>query len=232
MLITVECDLSKDQRQLLAYLKFISTGEDSPVLLWKLGVLCHSRWLILAVRTLALYCKTLEPSENLLTVVKFILFVYTPSWFKIKYKEHCQNGPKNLFIMMVRTQDMPANIRLVVEPVIQRNAFFALTDNLLAGMLADNDKSVHVKAVSIILEIRCNNLFDEVGDLEINRTLPTLNWQAQDYTNMINFEDLEPDQKLEPAIMRALTNSELNNLILKPFIIYEFNIIDLLYKIL
>ena len=26
MPITVECDLSKDQRQLLAYLKFISTG--------------------------------------------------------------------------------------------------------------------------------------------------------------------------------------------------------------
>ena len=222
MPIEIMNDLSKDQRQLLAYTRLICKGENSPVLQWRLGPLCHSRWLTLAVRTLALYCKTLEPSEKLLTIVKFILFVYAPTWFDIKYHEHWQNGPKNLFNMMVRTRDMPADIRVIVEPVIQRNAFFALPDNLLAGMLADNDKAVREKAVSIISEIRRNHIVDEIGELECNRLLPTLCWQAQDYTTMINFTDLEPDQILEPAITKQLSITELDQISLNPFIKHDF----------
>ena len=49
MPIEVMSDLSKDQHQLSAYTRSICKGEDSPVLQWRLGPLCHSRWLTLTL---------------------------------------------------------------------------------------------------------------------------------------------------------------------------------------
>jgi len=73
-----------------------------------------------------------------------------------------------------------------------------------------------------IPEIRRNHIVDEIGDLECNRLLPTLCWQAQDYTTMINYTDLECDQLLEPAITKKMTINELNEISLKPFTIHDF----------
>ena len=47
-------------------------------------------------------------------------------------------------------------------------------------------------------------------------------WQAQDYTTMINFTDLEPDQIQEPAITKQLTITELYQISLYPFIKHDF----------
>ena len=79
-------DLSTDQAQLLAYVNFISKGQKSNELGWKLGKLCHSRWLTMATRVLCLYSKSVNPSSDLIKLVTFILQVYCISWFDIKKK--------------------------------------------------------------------------------------------------------------------------------------------------
>ena len=149
----VKQDLSSDQRQLLAFLEFISTGIVSASLSWKLGQLCHSRWLTFATRILALYAKTLNPSKELKTLVNFICGVYGPCWFEIKRKVHYQHGPSNLFHQMKRICEQPVSVQHIVKKVVQRNAFFALPDNLLAGMLSDNDADIRNMAVLKILKI-------------------------------------------------------------------------------
>ena len=57
----VEADLSTDQQQLLAFLKLICYGTIGSPVFWKIGALCHSRWLTLGIRILALYVRTAEP---------------------------------------------------------------------------------------------------------------------------------------------------------------------------
>jgi len=51
----VSTDLSTDQAQLFAFVTFITTGKRLPAIYWKLGNLCHSRWLTMGTRVLVQY---------------------------------------------------------------------------------------------------------------------------------------------------------------------------------
>lgn len=211
-------DLSSDQKQLLAFLHFISTGAHYPGLTHKLGKLCHSRWLTLAIRILALYCKSTSPSANLIKLVRYIGEVYAPSWFEIKKNIHWQNGPKNFFHQLARIRSQPNDVVLTVMPAVQRNAFFALPDNVLAGMLSDHDIDIRDSAVRKILEIRKT----AVDDLELDRTLPELNWKAESYHEMINWDELTQEQLVEPAVTKSMSDEELVASISAPLIVDKF----------
>lgn len=65
-------DLSTDQQQLYAYLVLISTGVRRPAVDWKLGKLCHSRWLTLGTRILALYTQTINPPPELIRLATYV----------------------------------------------------------------------------------------------------------------------------------------------------------------
>ena len=70
-------ELSTDQRYLLEMCNSISKGECSVDLAMRNpGCLNHSRWLTTANRILRLYVSDMEPSQNLKTVVTFIIRVY------------------------------------------------------------------------------------------------------------------------------------------------------------
>ncbi|GBM13749.1 hypothetical protein AVEN_90013-1 [Araneus ventricosus] len=47
------------------------------------GTLNFARWLTTSNRILRLYISTSDPSNELITLVVFILKVYAPSWFRI-----------------------------------------------------------------------------------------------------------------------------------------------------
>ena len=53
--LSVSTDLSTDQAQLFAFVTFITTGKRLPAIYWKLGNLCHSRWLTMGTRVLVQY---------------------------------------------------------------------------------------------------------------------------------------------------------------------------------
>ena len=218
----VKEDLSSDQRQLLAFIEYIATGKEASCLAWKIGKLCHSRWLTFAIRVLDLYCKTRIPSEALKTLVKFICQVYGPSWFEIKRRVYFQQGPSNLFNQMVRITKQPVKVQDVVKPVIERNAYFALPDNLLAGMLLDRDEDVRNKAVCKIIKLR-ERVNNEDCERDIDRQLPELNWQAAHYHEMIYWDKLTDEQQVEPATTKCMTIRELiDGIHLDPLKLQEF----------
>jgi hypothetical protein len=150
-MISAAEDLSTDQAQLYAFTVLVSTGVKLPAVDWKLGKLCHSRWLPLATRALARYFKTREPSTELTTLATYITQVYVPSWFQIKKYENWQSGPKNLYSIMERVKAQSREVIAVVKPAVQRNAFFALSDNLLAAMLSDESETPRNQAVLLSL---------------------------------------------------------------------------------
>ena len=61
-----------------------------------------------------------------------------------------------------------------VKVAVERNAFFAFSDNVLGCMLADPDQAVREQAVNTISKIR-----ETRGAFDINRTVPELNWGAE-----------------------------------------------------
>lgn len=86
-------DLSTDQQ----YLYNIVTSISKEMLCQGLqflnpGKLAHSRWLTTANRILRLYVATEKPPGNLITLTKYIMKVYAPLWFSIRFASSSQNG--------------------------------------------------------------------------------------------------------------------------------------------
>src|SRR5215469_1904474 len=90
--------MSKNQKYLLDISKAIASG-NCPEDLAKRepGPLSHSRWLTAANRALRLYISTPDPSDNLKTIVGFILKSYMPLWFEIKKSKYFTDGPKHVY---------------------------------------------------------------------------------------------------------------------------------------
>ena len=88
------------------------------------GKMAHSRWLTTANRLLRLYISSVKPSENLMNFVSFIMKVYVPMWFYIKQSTSFVKGSQNVFKTIKLTRTLNDNIKVIVNPVIQRTAFF------------------------------------------------------------------------------------------------------------
>ena len=205
--LSVSTDLSTDQAQLFAFVTFITTGKELPAIYWKLGNLCHSRWLTMGTRVLAEYTKTENPSPELQTLAKYVIQVYASSWFNIKCNGRWYNGPSNLFFIMKKILTQDRDVISIVQPAVQRNAYFALPDNVLGAMLRDEDGKVRQKAINMITEIRS----DKPDTFCSDRALPDLNWDAEHYSEIINWNELSWEQICEPALTVDISVEELKD---------------------
>ena len=80
-----QIDLSTDQQYLYDIHQSVSAGKLSEGLANKNpGKMAHSRWLTTANHILRLYVSTVEPSQTLKIIVKYITKVHAPVWFAIK----------------------------------------------------------------------------------------------------------------------------------------------------
>ena len=80
-----------------------------------------------------------DPSYELLTIVNYIMKCYVPIWFNIKCNDSIVYGTKHLFGFVKRCKFLEAGTREIVRPVIQRNAYFVHSENILLSMIAVND---------------------------------------------------------------------------------------------
>lgn len=197
-------DLSTDQQYLMEISQAISKGHCPPDLAKKNpGKLSHARWLTLANRVLRLYVATNEPSENLKTLVLYIMRVYAPMWFRIKLEPLCTSGAKHLFNMIYLSRYLTAELKAVVDPVIQRNGYFGHPENILIAMLADENPTMRELAYRRVLKIR--NL-KRTNSPEIRIfTIPNLNFDAADYSQLIDWASVK---LYEPPLTFNIHNIE------------------------
>src|SRR6218665_317466 len=85
----------------------------------------HSRWLTTANRILLLYVSDKKPSENLKTLVTYIIRIYAQMWFATKAHSSCKDGARHLHQMLVKSRYLSPKHKKIVDPVIHRNAYFA-----------------------------------------------------------------------------------------------------------
>ena len=124
-------------------------------------------------------------------------------------------------------------VREIALKVVQRNAFFAHPENILLGMLADENEEVRRIAVNKILVIRgainCEIEQLEIGNYEeghveisdeeentertgnsVRRFLvPKLNFKAKEYFKLVN---MNGSDILEPPAIKNLDNSEIEDI--------------------
>lgn len=128
--------------------------------------------------------------------------VYAPMWFEIKKNHRCSDGAKNVWMTIKKSRFLPKEVKDIVDPVIQRNAFFAHPENLLIGMLEDKNKAVRKRAVNCILSLRKKKVQKGIRRFHV----PQLNFKAKSYTELINWKTTPIT---EPPLIKKLSNDEL-----------------------
>jgi hypothetical protein len=150
------------------------------------GTLNHSRWLTTANRVLRLYISTSKPSEQLETLSTYIVRVYVPMWFCIKYKPSCKDGARHLWQTIHLSRYLPDKLKQIVDPVLQRNGFFGHPENLLLAMITDERKHVRELGLRRILKARSTRV---VGIIKC--TVPALNYDVSNYIYLIDWQNTD-----------------------------------------
>lgn len=208
--------LSNDQMYLYRIVNALVTGDFPESLAnLKIGPLNHSRWITTASRICKIYASTLKPSKTLQDLTSYIVNVYAPTWFQIKKNELAIDGPKNLFFLIERSNRIEdIEVKSIVQKCIQRNAFFAHSENLLLAQLSSNDPLVRLNGVNRIIEIRENNYSTRIRRFRV----PTINFKAKKWINMIEWDDTAT----EPPFTAAMNEVELSDIIENPLNVPRF----------
>ena len=180
-------DLSSDQKYLLEMYRAVSSGFCEPTLASrKPGKMAHSRWLTAASRALRVYVSTEEPTSNFKQVVQYIMMVYTPTLFQIKRNRTISQAPLHVFDTLSKCQKLPSQVREIVIPVIQRNAFGAHHESILAAMVSSTNLNHNELAWRRILRSREQSLSDgRIRQLRVHK----LNINANSYIDLIDWTD-------------------------------------------
>ena len=103
---------------------------------------------------------------------------------------------------------LPESVKSIVKPVIQSNGYFGHSENLLISMLCDNDARIKKEAVSNISMIRNR----EQEKLPRKFVMPTFNFDATSYTEIINWDTAE---MFEPPLTKHISGDILQEIKLK-----------------
>ncbi|GBL97455.1 hypothetical protein AVEN_105803-1 [Araneus ventricosus] len=137
-----------------------------------------------ANRVLMLYINSSDPSGNLKETVGFILKSYMPVWLAIKKSKYFTNGPKHVFQAIQTSRYLSDELLQVVDPIIQRNAFFEHTENFLLTMLVNEREHIRELGCRRILKARQSFLKKKTVR---NFVQPKICFQASYYIEIMNW---------------------------------------------
>ncbi|GBN71456.1 hypothetical protein AVEN_275072-1 [Araneus ventricosus] len=162
------------------------------------GTLNLARSLTTANRILRLYISTSDPSNELATLVVFILRVYAPLWLRIKVHHSIKDGATQLWHFISSSRYLPKKYRDIIERIISRNAYFAAPENMLLAMLTDERCHIRTLAARRIIKAR---EIDPDGNCVRRFVIPAvyLDWQACNVT--------------PPPVLRQISSPELLKMI-------------------
>lgn len=203
--LKVRQDLSTDQKYLYNLCHAIQSGNCTASLAAsKPGNLIHSRFLTTANAVLRVYMATINPSKELQLLSKYIVAVYAPVWFHIKWKWSVSHGSRHFFMLAKLIKEhMPSKIHQNLFEILSRNSYFSHCENILLSMLVDEDINSRELAVQLIRK--------HVSPHDNIRTFkkPTINFEAQVYHEMIDF-----DQEFSmPPVLFGVSDEKLDECI-------------------
>jgi len=125
-------------------------------------------------------------------------------WFAIKMNPSCKHGAKHVCDSIQRSRYLSADLKKVIDPVIQRNAYFAHPENILLSMITDDNKTIPELGMCRILRARS----ESYGLRKFS--IPTLNFNAQSYIDLI---DWQLTDVTEPPLLAEVPVDEIEMLV-------------------
>jgi hypothetical protein len=170
----------------------------------KPGHIHHARWLTKASRLLRLYVTKENPSKSLQDLAKYIMNVYIPMYFNIKFRSSSTYGSVHFSRFILYSQYLPPQLLTIVQKVIQSNAYFAHPENIIFAMLYDQRPHIRRLACERILKARENE-----EDIEGVRPFecPRINFDCNDYVDMIDWDTVTIT---EPPFTRNKSHHEIS----------------------
>ena len=105
---------------------------------WKIDQLYHARWLILAIRLVAVYIREESSSGNLIKLVHYILKVYAPSWFEKKSTSKPHESRRILFQNLSRIDQLSLDdVKTIAKQNLRGNFFCLPPENFLYALIKD-----------------------------------------------------------------------------------------------
>lgn len=111
--------------------------------------------------------------------------MYAPIWFHIKLKPSCVNGSKHFWRLIKFSHYLYEQHLKIIDPVIQRNGYYAHPENMLICMLSDERQQVRELGLRRLLKARLENM-NGVRKFVI----PKLNFHDEDFIDMIKWTDI------------------------------------------
>ena len=140
-------------------------------------------------------------TQDLKVLVNFIMKVYIPFWFKVKTEKSIKDGAKHIHYFITVTRYLAKKYKDIIDPVIARNAYFAHPENVLLSMISDSRINVRQEAIDKIIQARIN--YSNNNNIRQFR-VPTLNFQAEDYKDMVDMSSVTP-----PPVLSHISSEEL-----------------------
>ena len=136
------------------------------------------------------YTRTKRPSKGLVRLTKMVVNMYLPGWFKFKCSPHIQSGATNYFFLveLSRSPEMSEQDQAIAQQVLQVNAHWPHSENLLISMLADEREEIRRRAVLRIMKARREFNSDNHPRQFIP---PQVKFDAKNYFDLIDW-DVEP----------------------------------------
>ena len=113
-----------------------------------------------------------------------------------------QGCAKHLYQIIQTSRYMNDDLNKIVDPVIERNSFFAHPENIIIAMITDERRHMYVRELGLrrILKARHNSKGAPTRQFKVRR----LNFDCTDYTDVI---DWSADNMSEPPINRKVTEA-------------------------
>ena len=204
----IVANLNHDQKLLYEYCVWITTGvRTGNFFKNKIGELSSVRWTTMATRCLALYSRMKvrkgKLRKNLVLIVKFILGVFAPTWFKIKKNPGLHNLPWIYFdtITSIRTL-VPVRRRKKIFRTIQNFFFAFLSDNFLHSMLWSKEPEIQKLAIEAIQSARRTPPTAATHGHRLK--IPEIDFKAKKWTQLISLTGA-----YEPLSTKHLTDEAL-----------------------
>lgn len=116
-------------------------------------------------------------------------------------------GPKHVFECIKTTRYLSKPLLAVIDPVIERNAFFAHPESVLLTMALDEREHIKELGLRRILKARQNL---QKGKSIRSFMTPKLNFDASDYSEIIQWSSCKVTS---PPLLRDITDKTLSELI-------------------
>ena len=198
-------DLSGDQKLLYNLIVTITTDQKvANIEQYKNGPLYNARWVTFATAAMKAYISKHgldnENYKKLKLLVRYIIYVYGPTWFDIKCRGTLSEGPRHWFklvtrlrkvdfgdatvVKMVKGKTIVEKLVDVVKENVLLNSYWFHSENLLISLLASEASEDREFAVSKILDIRNGEDFgDDSPRVRMNPEV--INFDAKDLKEVI-----------------------------------------------